>query len=45
MFVEGWVRRVRREAGLARCDVEHGWGKDELMEVGYDEGELFEAGF
>ena len=45
MFVEGWVRRVRRDAGLGRCNVEHGWGKEELMEVGYDEGELFEAGF
>jgi len=45
IFVEGWLRRVRREAGLNRCNVEHGWGKEELMEVGYEEGELFEAGF
>jgi len=30
--------------GLA-CGFEHGWGREELVEVGYDEGLLFAAGF
>jgi len=42
--VESFVGGLRVRSGKA-CGFEHGWGREELVEVGYDEGLLFAAGF
>jgi hypothetical protein len=43
--VEGWIRSSRERSRGAKCHVEHGWDKTDLIEAGYDEQKLFEAGF
>lgn len=53
LVLEAHVRRLRSEArarntpggGNAMCVFDHGWGREELLEAGYDENELWEAGF
>lgn len=53
LLVEAHVRHLRMEArargitsgGNGVCSFDHGWGREELLEAGYDEHELWEAGF
>lgn len=53
LVVEAHVRRLRSEArargitggGNGVCIFDHGWGRTELVEAGYDDHDLWEAGF
>lgn len=45
LLVDNWVRMLRKTAGCKVCRIEHGWDAGDLVEAGYAEQDLFEAGF